>query len=62
MAQEDGKESSVPLDISIKDVNDNLPTFTQPIYIATTKEDIKPGKTILTGNWLTLIMLELIRW
>ncbi|VDN56530.1 unnamed protein product [Dracunculus medinensis] len=48
VAQEDGKESSVPLDISIKDVNDNLPTFTQPIYIATTKEDIKPGKTILT--------------
>ncbi|VDO38163.1 unnamed protein product [Onchocerca flexuosa] len=50
IASEDGKESEVPLDIHIKDVNDNAPVFTQPIYTATIKEDIPFGHTILTGK------------
>ncbi|MCP9264161.1 Cadherin domain protein [Dirofilaria immitis] len=48
VASEDGKESEVPLDIYIKDVNDNAPIFTQPIYSATIKEDIPFDRTILT--------------
>ncbi|VDN86268.1 unnamed protein product [Brugia pahangi] len=48
IAQEDGRESEVPLDIYIKDTNDNIPIFTQPIYSATIKEDIPTGYTILT--------------
>ncbi|VDK78311.1 unnamed protein product, partial [Anisakis simplex] len=48
VAHEDGKESSVPLEIFVEDVNDNAPMFTQPLYTATTKEDIAIGKTILT--------------
>uniref|UniRef100_A0A915AWG2 Cadherin domain-containing protein n=1 Tax=Parascaris univalens TaxID=6257 RepID=A0A915AWG2_PARUN len=48
VAHEDGKESSVPLEIFIEDVNDNPPMFTQPLYTATTREDISIGKTILT--------------
>uniref|UniRef100_A0A0N4VH37 Cadherin egf lag seven-pass g-type receptor n=1 Tax=Enterobius vermicularis TaxID=51028 RepID=A0A0N4VH37_ENTVE len=47
-AQEDGKESSVPLEIRVKDVNDNRPIFTQILYTATVKEDIPVGKTIIT--------------
>uniref|UniRef100_A0A915Q7Z5 Cadherin domain-containing protein n=1 Tax=Setaria digitata TaxID=48799 RepID=A0A915Q7Z5_9BILA len=48
IAREDGRESEVPLDIYVEDVNDNVPTFTQPIYTATTKEDVPPGQIILT--------------
>lgn len=49
IAREDGRESEVPLDVYIKDINDNVPIFTQPIYSATIKEDIPPGHIILTG-------------
>ncbi|CAG9529632.1 unnamed protein product [Cercopithifilaria johnstoni] len=48
IASEDGRESEVPLDVYINDVNDNIPIFTQPIYSATIKEDIPTGHTILT--------------
>ncbi|VDN05957.1 unnamed protein product [Thelazia callipaeda] len=48
VAKEDDKESIVPLDIFVKDVNDHAPVFSQPIYSATTKEDIPSGHTILT--------------
>uniref|UniRef100_A0A0R3RGW4 CA domain-containing protein n=1 Tax=Elaeophora elaphi TaxID=1147741 RepID=A0A0R3RGW4_9BILA len=48
IAREDGRESEVPMDVFIKDVNDNIPIFTQPIYSATIKEDITTGYTILT--------------
>lgn len=51
IAREDGKESEVPLDIYVEDVNDNTPIFTQPIYSATIKEDIPSGVTILTGKF-----------
>lgn len=50
VAHEDGKESMVPLDIYIKDINDNAPVFTQPIYSATTKENIAAGLPIMTGS------------
>lgn len=50
IASEDGRESVVPLDVYVKDVNDNVPIFTQPIYSATIKEDIPSGHTILTGK------------
>ncbi|TKR62057.1 hypothetical protein L596_026067 [Steinernema carpocapsae] len=47
IAQEDGKESIVPLEITVEDVNDNVPTFAQPLYTASTKEDISLGQIIL---------------
>ncbi|KAK0427455.1 hypothetical protein QR680_010234 [Steinernema hermaphroditum] len=47
IAHEDGKESSVPLEITVVDVNDNTPTFSQPLYTASTKEDIGLGEVIL---------------
>ncbi|CAJ0572991.1 unnamed protein product, partial [Mesorhabditis spiculigera] len=46
-AQEDGKESTVPLDIRITDVNDNSPVFSRPLYTAQVKEDIPAGTVIL---------------
>uniref|UniRef100_A0A1I8AAX7 Cadherin n=1 Tax=Steinernema glaseri TaxID=37863 RepID=A0A1I8AAX7_9BILA len=46
-AHEDGKESSVPLEITVEDVNDNAPTFSQPLYTASAKEDISLGEVIL---------------
>ncbi|VDK82941.1 unnamed protein product [Litomosoides sigmodontis] len=48
IAREDGKESEVPLDVYVEDVNDNIPIFTQPIYSATIKEDVPTGTAIVT--------------
>lgn len=50
VASEDGKQSKVPLEAIVTDVNDNAPIFTQPIYTATTREDVTAGETILTGR------------
>uniref|UniRef100_A0A0N5C4L2 Cadherin domain-containing protein n=1 Tax=Strongyloides papillosus TaxID=174720 RepID=A0A0N5C4L2_STREA len=46
-AREGGLESKVPLVIKIEDINDNPPIFTQPLYTATTKEDVDIGKVLL---------------
>ena len=46
-AAEDGKETVAPLDITIIDVNDNVPVFTRPLYTAQVKEDVPLGVTIL---------------
>uniref|UniRef100_A0A0N4ZYG1 Cadherin domain-containing protein n=1 Tax=Parastrongyloides trichosuri TaxID=131310 RepID=A0A0N4ZYG1_PARTI len=46
-AREGGLESKVPLIISIDDVNDNSPIFNQPLYTATTKEDVGVGTVLL---------------
>uniref|UniRef100_A0A0K0E875 Cadherin n=2 Tax=Strongyloides stercoralis TaxID=6248 RepID=A0A0K0E875_STRER len=46
-AREGGLESKVPLTINIEDINDNPPVFTQPLYTATTKEDVEIGKILL---------------
>ncbi|KJH45916.1 cadherin domain protein [Dictyocaulus viviparus] len=48
IASEDGKESSVPVDVHIIDVNDNAPTFSRPLYTTQIREDIPIGKPILT--------------
>ncbi|CAD6190829.1 unnamed protein product [Caenorhabditis auriculariae] len=47
VAREDGKESRVPVDIEIEDVNDNAPVFTRPLYTAQVPEDIELFKTII---------------
>uniref|UniRef100_A0A914QFP9 Cadherin domain-containing protein n=1 Tax=Panagrolaimus davidi TaxID=227884 RepID=A0A914QFP9_9BILA len=47
IVKEDGKENSVPVEFEVEDVNDNCPTFIQPLYTATTKENVKIGKPIL---------------
>ncbi|KAH7700358.1 CBR-HMR-1 protein, partial [Aphelenchoides avenae] len=46
-AREEDKESSVPVDIYIEDVNDNIPRFLQPLYTATAKENIGSGEPIV---------------
>uniref|UniRef100_A0A0K0CWJ1 Cadherin domain-containing protein n=1 Tax=Angiostrongylus cantonensis TaxID=6313 RepID=A0A0K0CWJ1_ANGCA len=48
VASEDGKESSVPLDVHIIDVNDNAPVFSRPLYTTQVREDFLVGKPILT--------------
>ncbi|VDM57913.1 unnamed protein product [Angiostrongylus costaricensis] len=48
VASEDGKESSVPLDVHIIDVNDNAPIFSRPLYTTQVREDFPVGKPILT--------------
>ncbi|KAI3422308.1 Hmr-1p [Globodera pallida] len=47
IAEEDGQESSVPVEISVTDVNDNAPQFVQPIFTSSIREDIPIGETIL---------------
>ncbi|VDN28491.1 unnamed protein product, partial [Cylicostephanus goldi] len=44
---EDGKESSVPVDVQITDVNDNAPVFSRPLYTTQVREDFPVGETIL---------------
>uniref|UniRef100_A0A158QXR6 DE-cadherin (inferred by orthology to a D. melanogaster protein) n=1 Tax=Nippostrongylus brasiliensis TaxID=27835 RepID=A0A158QXR6_NIPBR len=39
VASEDGKESSVPVDVHIADVNDNAPIFSRPLYTTQVRED-----------------------
>ncbi|CAL2028181.1 unnamed protein product [Caenorhabditis brenneri] len=46
-AREDNRESHVDLTIRIDDVNDNVPTFTRPLYTAQVREDIPLNQTIL---------------
>lgn len=47
VAREENRESSVPIEIVIKDVNDNAPIFTQPLYSTSVKENIPIGQVIL---------------
>ncbi|KAL3113055.1 hypothetical protein niasHT_013520 [Heterodera trifolii] len=47
VAEEDGRESSVPVELSVVDVNDNAPQFVQPIFSSSIREDIPTGHTIL---------------
>ncbi|CAJ0930369.1 unnamed protein product, partial [Mesorhabditis belari] len=47
IAQEDGKEAIVPLEINIADINDNSPIFSRPLYTAQVKEDIPAGTLVL---------------
>ncbi|KAE9548545.1 hypothetical protein FO519_008238, partial [Halicephalobus sp. NKZ332] len=47
VVKEDNREHSVPVDFEIEDVNDNPPTFIQPLYTTTTKENIPIGVPIL---------------
>ncbi|EPB72826.1 cadherin domain protein [Ancylostoma ceylanicum] len=47
LASEDGKESSVPVDVQISDVNDNAPIFSRPLYTTQVREDFPIGSTIL---------------
>ncbi|KHJ92056.1 cadherin domain protein, partial [Oesophagostomum dentatum] len=47
LASEDGKESSVPVDVQITDVNDNAPIFSRPLYTTQVREDFPIGETIL---------------
>jgi hypothetical protein len=49
VAREDGKESTVPVEIEVLDVNDNGPQFVQPLYSASVREDLQLGETILIG-------------
>uniref|UniRef100_A0A1I7UMB3 Cadherin domain protein n=1 Tax=Caenorhabditis tropicalis TaxID=1561998 RepID=A0A1I7UMB3_9PELO len=46
-AKEDSRESHVDVTIRIDDVNDNVPTFTRPLYTAQVREDIPLNQTIL---------------
>ncbi|CAI2294435.1 unnamed protein product [Caenorhabditis sp. 36 PRJEB53466] len=46
-AREDNRESHVDLTIRISDINDNVPTFTRPLYTAQVREDIPLNQTIL---------------
>jgi hypothetical protein len=54
IASEGNLESDVPVEVAIQDTNDNRPIFTQPLYTATTREDIMLGKTILIGMHLAV--------
>ena len=47
VVKEDNRENSVPVDFEIEDVNDNAPSFIQPLYTTTTKENIAIGVPIL---------------
>ncbi|KAI1722266.1 cadherin domain-containing protein [Ditylenchus destructor] len=47
VVREDGRESKVPIEIAIRDVNDNAPQFIQPLYTANVKEDMEIGATVL---------------
>uniref|UniRef100_A0A915JC69 Cadherin domain-containing protein n=1 Tax=Romanomermis culicivorax TaxID=13658 RepID=A0A915JC69_ROMCU len=47
VANEGGLKSTVPLEITVRDVNDNDPYFTQPLYTATINEDHPIGQKIL---------------
>jgi len=49
-ALESDLKETVPLEIELLDVNDNDPIFTQPLYIAFTKEDHPIGQKILQGK------------
>uniref|UniRef100_A0A7E4VRE3 Secreted protein n=2 Tax=Panagrellus redivivus TaxID=6233 RepID=A0A7E4VRE3_PANRE len=47
VVSEDNKESTAPVEFIVEDVNDNVPNFVQPLYTATTKENVPMGRTIL---------------
>jgi hypothetical protein len=47
VAQEEGKQSVVNLDVQIENLNDSPVRFTQFLYTAVVKEDVEPGETIL---------------
>uniref|UniRef100_A0A915E4Z3 Cadherin domain-containing protein n=1 Tax=Ditylenchus dipsaci TaxID=166011 RepID=A0A915E4Z3_9BILA len=47
IVKEEGRESRVPIEINVQDINDNAPTFVQPLYTATVKEDVEIGHTIV---------------
>jgi hypothetical protein len=49
VATEAGRQSTVPVEVWLQDVNDNAPQFVQPLYTASVREDLQLGETILTG-------------
>lgn len=49
VATEGSQTNEVPLEIEVADVNDNDPTFTQPLYTASINEDQPIGEKILQG-------------
>lgn len=40
----------MPIEIFVKDINDNAPIFLQPLYTTSVKENIEIGQIILQGN------------
>lgn len=48
--------SRVPIEIFVKDVNDNAPTFTQPLYAASVREDVSVGRTIIQGTFFVKLL------
>lgn len=51
VAVEGSRETRVPVEIRIVDVNDNLPRFTQPLYTATIREDVRIGQFVTKGKF-----------
>lgn len=56
MVRQDNKESIVPIEMIIEDINDNAPIFTQPLYTATVKENIEIGHIVLKGKKFGLLL------